>query len=39
MTAFTYEQDLDNLVSTEVEQTILNVLIELLSSQGLEMFG
>jgi len=36
MTAFTYERDLDHPVSTEVEKTILNVLNELLSSQGLD---
>jgi hypothetical protein len=36
MTAFTYERDLDHPVSAEVEQTIRDVLEELLSSQGLE---
>ena len=36
MTAFAYERDLDHPVSAEVEQTILNVLNELLSSQGLD---
>lgn len=36
MTAFTYERDLDHPVSAEVEQTIRDVLQELLSSQGLE---
>ena len=36
MTAFTYERDLDHPVSAEVEHTILNVLNELLSSQGLD---
>lgn len=36
MTAFTYECDLDHPVSAEVEKTILDVLKELLSSQGLE---
>jgi hypothetical protein len=36
MTAFTYKRDLDHPVSAEVEQTIPDVLQELLSSQGLE---
>lgn len=39
MTAFTYERDLDHPVSTEVEQTIINVLNKLLSSQGLDGVG
>jgi hypothetical protein len=36
MTAFTDARDLDHPVSAEVEQTIRDVLQELLSSQGLE---
>jgi len=36
MTAFTFEHDLDNPVSAEVEQTIRSVLEEHLTSQGLE---
>ena len=36
MTAFTFERDLDHPVTTEVEQTIRDVLEGLLSSQGLE---
>ena len=36
MTAFTYERDLDHLVSSEVEQTIRSVLEQHQSSQGLE---
>ena len=35
MSAFTYERDLDHPLSVEVEQTIRNVLEDLLSSPGL----
>jgi len=36
MTAFTYERDLDHPVSAEVEQTIRETLLPILSSQGME---
>jgi hypothetical protein len=36
MSAFIYERDLYRPVSSEVTQTIRDVLLSLLSSQGLE---